>query len=229
MEWSYSYFNQYVEGDITVSFNPDMPAFNYDIFGGTIKYVVDLSKQGRVEDSEGNKITDGERIEIVEIAGTDFDADATYTLAVNDYRYGTTMLAKGWITEADNLWQSTNEPVYAVRDMLTAYVDDKELLDRAEFDYQNWYIKQYGIVEADGTITNPGSMIETRQDEGAGQDLWEQLKNKEICILRAEAGARSSIHKAVNINDASTYFANPLFGSAEGDALYQGCIYANQP
>ncbi|QIA62995.1 bifunctional metallophosphatase/5'-nucleotidase [Vibrio astriarenae] len=229
MEWSYSYFNQYVEGDITVSFNPDMPAFNYDIFGGTIKYVVDLSKQGRVEDSEGNKITDGERIEIVEIAGTDFDADATYTLAVNDYRYGTTMLAKGWITEADNLWQSTNEPVYAVRDMLTAYVDDKELLDRADFDYQNWYIKQYGIVEADGTITNPGSMIETRQDEGAGQDLWEQLQNKEICILRAEAGARSSIHKAVNINDASTYFANPLFGSAEGDALYQGCIYANQP
>ncbi|WP_394243211.1 bifunctional metallophosphatase/5'-nucleotidase [Vibrio astriarenae] len=229
MEWSYSYFNQYVEGDITVSFNPDMPAFNYDIFGGTIKYVVDLSKQGRVEDSEGNKITDGERIEIVEIAGTDFDANATYTLAVNDYRYGTTMLSKGWITEDDNLWQSTNEPVYAVRDMLTEYVDNHGTLARDKFDYQNWYIKQYGIVEADGTITNPGSMIETRQDEGAGQDLWEQLKNKEICILRAEAGARSSIHKAVNINDASTYFANPLFGSAEGDALYQGCIYANQP
>ncbi|MGR5542949.1 bifunctional metallophosphatase/5'-nucleotidase, partial [Vibrio campbellii] len=80
MEWSYSYFNQYVECDITVSFNPDMPAFNYDIFGGSIKYVVDLSKQGRVENSEGEKITDGERIEITEIAGTDFDANATYTL-----------------------------------------------------------------------------------------------------------------------------------------------------
>ncbi|MGL6315609.1 bifunctional metallophosphatase/5'-nucleotidase [Vibrio sp. WXL103] len=229
MEWSYSYFNQYQDGDITVSFNPDMPAFNYDIFGGSIKYVVDLSKQGRVEDSEGNKITNGERIEIIEIADAPFDSNATYTLAVNDYRYGTTMLAKGWITEQDNLWQSTNEPVYAVRDMLTEYVANAGVLKRAEFDYQNWYIKQYGVVAADGTITEQGSMIDTRESE-EGAELWRQLQDKEICILRAEAGARSSIHKSVNINDDKTWFVNPAFTQGHtGDALYEGCVYANQP
>ncbi|MGR5118983.1 bifunctional metallophosphatase/5'-nucleotidase [Vibrio astriarenae] len=227
MEWSYSYFNQYVDGDITVSFNPDMPAFNYDIFGGSIKYVVDLSEQAREENSEGIRTEEGKRIQILEIAGAEFDVNETYTLAVNDYRYGTTMLSKGWITEDDNLWQSTNEPVYAVRDMLTEYVEINGTLDRKEFDYQNWYIKQYGIVAADGTITEQGSMIDTRETEGKA--LWEQLQNKEICILRAEAGPRSSIHKSVNVDDSSTYFTNPLFGSAEDDELYQGCIFSNQP
>ncbi|MGL6257787.1 bifunctional metallophosphatase/5'-nucleotidase [Vibrio sp. WXL210] len=229
MEWSYSYFNEYTPGDITVSFNPDMPAFNYDIFGGSIKYVVDLSKQGRVEDSEGNRITEGERITITELAGTDFDLEAEYVLAVNDYRYGTTMLAKGWISEEDNLWQSTNEPVYAVRDMLTEYVEAHGTLDRSEFDYSNWYIKQYGEVDSEGNISNQGSMIDTRESE-EGAELWRRLQDKEICILRAEAGARSSIHKSVNIGEDSTWFVNPAFTAGEtGDALYQGCIYANQP
>ncbi|MDR9830976.1 5'-nucleotidase C-terminal domain-containing protein [Vibrio sp. FNV 38] len=228
MEWSYSYFNQYQDGDITVSFNPDMPAFNYDIFGGDIQYVVDISKQAREEDSEGNKVTDGKRISITSISGADFDLEATYTLAVNDYRYGTTMLGKGWITEEDNLWQSTNEPVYAIRDMLTEYVQTEGVLERSKFDYSNWYIKQYGIVADNGDITEQGSMIDTRETE-QGEALWTQLQEKEICVIRAEAGARSSIHKSVNIKDESTYFANPAFEAGkEGDDLYQGCIFANQ-
>ncbi len=229
MEWSYSYFNQYQEGDITVSFNPDVPSFNYDIFGGSIKYVADLSQQAREEDSEGNKIIDGKRITITEIAGTDFDLEATYVLAVNDYRYGETMLAKGWITADDNLWQSTNETVYAVRDMLTAYVEEHGTLNRDEFESSNWYIKQYGEVSPFGTITKPGEMLQTR-NRGEGAELWEKLQNKEICVLRDAADARSSIHLAVNVEDDTTWFANPAFSpEATIEALYEGCAYTNQP
>ncbi|MDF5223368.1 5'-nucleotidase C-terminal domain-containing protein, partial [Vibrio parahaemolyticus] len=44
IEWSYSYFNQYKPGDITVSFKKGAPAYLYDQFDGDIQFTVDLSK-----------------------------------------------------------------------------------------------------------------------------------------------------------------------------------------
>ncbi|PSW09185.1 bifunctional metallophosphatase/5'-nucleotidase [Photobacterium rosenbergii] len=215
MEWSYGYFNTYQQDDITVSFDPAIPAYNYDIFDGSIQYTVDLSKAV------------GERIDIAEIRGGDFNPQADYVLAINDYRLGT-LLGQEWITGEQVIWDSSNEPVYAVRDMITEYVENEGVLDRSKFENVNWYIKQYGPSNAAGDVTEQGDILTLR--EGAGAELWQKLQNKEICVMRSGPGARDSINVSVNLADESTWFANPNYSAeATQEALYEGCAYSNQP
>ncbi|MCQ1059344.1 5'-nucleotidase C-terminal domain-containing protein [Photobacterium sp. ZSDE20] len=215
MEWSYGYFNTYQANDITVSFNSAIPAYNYDIFDGSIQYTVDLSN------------TVGERIDITEIRGGEFNPDADYVLAINDYRLGT-LLGEEWITGEQVIWDSSNEPVYAVRDMITEYVENEGVLDRSKFENVNWYIKQYGPANAAGAVSEQGDILSLR--EGAGAELWNKLQNKEICVMRSGPGARDSINVSVNLADESTWFANPNYSAeATQEALYEGCAYSNQP
>ncbi|AJR06465.1 bifunctional metallophosphatase/5'-nucleotidase [Photobacterium gaetbulicola] len=215
MEWSYGYFNTYQENDITVSFDPAIPAYNYDIFDGSIHYTVDLSK------------TVGERIDITEIRGGKFNPDADYVLAINDYRLGT-LLGQAWIIREQVIWDSSNEPVYAVRDMITEYVENEGVLDRSKFENVNWYIKQYGQSKATGEVTEKGDILSLR--EGVGAELWQKLQNKEICVMRSGPGARNSINVSVNLSDETTWFANPNYSAeATQQALYEGCAYSNQP
>ncbi|KHT64991.1 hypothetical protein RJ45_03390 [Photobacterium gaetbulicola] len=213
MEWSYRYFNTYQYGDITVSFDPEVASFNYDIFDGDIEYVVDLSQEA------------GNRIEITSISGSDFDKTATYVLAINDYRFGSTMLVEGWVTEEDKIWDSSNETIYAIRDMLTEYVGLNDLY-RTEFENVNWYIKQYGPSDAKGNVADEdkGEILQLREDGGEGQDLWERLQNKEICVMRSGPGARDSINVSVNVDNNNTWFVNPNASNP-----YEGCTYSNQP
>ncbi|WP_087023759.1 bifunctional metallophosphatase/5'-nucleotidase [Thaumasiovibrio subtropicus] len=222
MEWSYAYFNQFKEGDLTVSFNPDIRAYNYDIFDGNIEYVVDLSQPARNEHSEG------QRVQIESIAGAPFDPQANYVLAINDYRYGTTLLAQGWITESDVIWESSNEPIYAVRDMLTDYVAKAGKLAAADFTHPNWHILQLGTIDNTGQHQTKGDIVTLR--EGAGKSLWERLQNKEICVMRSGAGDRTAIHRALNLMDEGSWFVNPNYSdTATNEALYEGCAYSNQP
>ncbi len=223
MEWSFSYFNQYKQGDVTVSFNPDVRAYNYDIFDGDIEYVVDLSKPARKQGQQA-----GDRVEIISIAGEKFDPSATYVLAINDYRYGSTMLPQGWITESDVIWESSNEPTYAVRDMLTDYVAESGKVSAADFTTANWHIVQLGTIDNIGNPIVKGEMITTREAEGKA--LWNKLVNKEICVMRSGAGDRTSIHRSVNLLDTSSWFANPNYSETATQAeLYEGCVYSNQP
>ena len=91
MEWSMNYYNQYQPGDLTISFNPDVRAYNYDMFAG-VNYEVDVSKPAgsRVVNltwPDGTPVTDGE----------------VFTIAVNNYRANSHLLVPGEIYEADNL------------------------------------------------------------------------------------------------------------------------------
>ncbi|WP_202707375.1 5'-nucleotidase C-terminal domain-containing protein [Sporosalibacterium faouarense] len=74
MEWSAAYFNTYKPGDITVSFNPDIRGYNYDMFAG-IDYKIDISKPA------------GERIVDLTMDGEPVTDDQIIKLAINDYRY----------------------------------------------------------------------------------------------------------------------------------------------
>lgn len=76
MEWSASYYNQYVPGDVTVSFNQNIRGYNYDMFSG-VKYDIDISKPA------------GKRITNLTFNGKPIDDAKTYKLAVNNYRFGT--------------------------------------------------------------------------------------------------------------------------------------------
>ncbi|PSU35523.1 bifunctional metallophosphatase/5'-nucleotidase [Photobacterium lutimaris] len=214
MEWSYSYFNQYQDGDITVSFDETVPSFNYDIFDGHIDYVVDLAEEV------------GNRIQNVKIRGVELDPTATYVLAINDYRFGSPMKDVGWVTEEDVLWDSSAEAIYAIRDMLTDYVAKKGELDRSEFENTNWYIKQYGQSDANGVVADgeKGVILQAREDGGEGEALWNRLKNKEICVMRSGPGARDAINVSVNSGNESSWFVNPNASNP-----YEGCTYSNQP
>ena len=76
MEWSASYYNTAKDGDVTISFNPDVRSYNYDMFEG-IDYDIDISKEA------------GNRIKNVKIKGQPLDPKKTYKVAVNNYRFGT--------------------------------------------------------------------------------------------------------------------------------------------
>ncbi|SFC41604.1 2',3'-cyclic-nucleotide 2'-phosphodiesterase / 3'-nucleotidase [Alkalibacterium subtropicum] len=75
MEWSADYYNQYTEGDVTISFDPEIRGYNYDMFQG-VDYKVDISKPK------------GERIVDVMFNGEPLEDDQVLKLAINNYRYG---------------------------------------------------------------------------------------------------------------------------------------------
>ena len=220
MEWSYSYLNGWKEGDLTVSFNPDIRSYNYDLFDGNIRYEVDLSQTAREEGHDGNRIT------IHEIRGGEFDENATYVVAINDYRYGATMMGRnGWITPEDKLWDSSNETVYAIRDMVTELVAKQGGLNRDDYNNPNWFISQYGDIDEKGqTIAGKeGDILKLRNDGGKGEALWNRLVNQEICVV-LEGERTPSIGNALNVNDDSTWFENPAYAKdATPEELEQGC------
>ena len=74
MEWSVKYFNTYKDGDLSISFNPKVRSYLYDMFAG-VDYKIDLSKPA------------GERITDVMFKGKPLKMDETLKLVVNDYRY----------------------------------------------------------------------------------------------------------------------------------------------
>ena len=92
MEWSASYYNQYQDGDLTISFNPDARGYNYDMFYG-VNYKVNIAKPV------------GERIEDLTWAdGTPVADDDVFILAVNNYRASSQLTSYGPIfQEGDEL------------------------------------------------------------------------------------------------------------------------------
>lgn len=220
MEWSYSYFNAYQDGDITVSFRKGAKAYNYDQFDGKINFTVDLTGEAFAMDrDDDNKVTnEGSRVEIIEIDGKPFDPAATYKLALNSYRWGSQIKAWGWATDEDVYYDSVNEQVYAIRDMLTEYVINNQGVSAADFTNPNWEIKQY---QDNGAITL------LRNDGAAGEALWNQLENKEICInIDLDNPKYPGIVQSVNVNDATSYFDNPNKGDADPVKVYEGCVVA---
>lgn len=215
IEWSYTYFNEYKAGDLTVSFKKGSPAYLYDQFDGELTYTVDLSKPALEMDENYAITTEGSRINITEIGGEAFDPAATYKVAMNSYRWGSQVKKYGWATDADVFYDSVNEPVYAIRDMLTAYVEKNNGINVADFTSAEptWEFTQY---QASGEIT--------QLREGAGKALWDQLTNMEICVsIDLENPKYPAIVESLNINDPSTYFANPNAGNSDINEVVAGC------
>ena len=111
MEWTVGYFQSAQDGDVTIAFNPDFRAYNYDMLSG-INYEIDLSKP------------QGERIVNATLNGKPIDPKATYKLAVNNYRFGT-LMANGWATLDDVYYSSANEVAPAIRDLIVKYTNEQ--------------------------------------------------------------------------------------------------------
>ena len=74
MEWSAAYYNTYKLGDLTISFNPTIRGYAYDMFEG-VDYEIDISQPV------------GSRIKNVRYKGQPLEDETVLKLAINDYRY----------------------------------------------------------------------------------------------------------------------------------------------
>ncbi|KAL6605250.1 phosphatase/nucleotidase [Neocallimastix sp. 'constans'] len=110
MEWTVGYYQTVKEGDVTIAFNPDFRSYNYDMLSG-IQYEIDLSEP------------EGRRIKNVTFNGKKIDPNATYKLALNNYRFGT-LTSNGWATEADVYYSSVNDPKPTIRDFIAKYTQE---------------------------------------------------------------------------------------------------------
>lgn len=133
MEDSAKYYNQYKDGDLTVSFggNGDVDSkirvYNYDMFAG-VDYKIDVSKPV------------GERIINPTINGKPIEDTKEYKLAVNNYRLGN-LQKNGWVTK---------EPYFdtdpdTLRGMIASYIKEKKIINPEEELLNNWE-----IIGADG-------------------------------------------------------------------------------
>ena len=103
MEWSAECYNQWVPGDINISFDPEYPDYLYDMFAG-VDYEIDLSQPK------------GQRIKNVMFKGEPLQDDQQLTLAVNNYRYSSALKAFNLVSGKKE-WESS----CSIRDMIVAY------------------------------------------------------------------------------------------------------------
>lgn len=110
MEWTATFYNTYKSGDLNISFNKDMKDYNYDMFAG-IKYDVNISKEA------------GKRIEnIIYPDGTAAKDEDEIYLTINNYRYNTQLKGLFEAGQYELIYESTNDQLYAIRDMITDYI-----------------------------------------------------------------------------------------------------------
>lgn len=114
MEWSASYYNSYKDGDVTISFNPDIRGYNYDMFSG-MTYEVNLSKLA------------GERVENILVNGLPLVDNNVYTLSLNNYRFGT-LLGLELVTMDDRYYDSYEiiQDAGRIRAMIVKYVQEEK-------------------------------------------------------------------------------------------------------
>jgi 2',3'-cyclic-nucleotide 2'-phosphodiesterase/3'-nucleotidase len=129
MEWSAACYNQWKEGDINISFDPDHPGYLYDMFEG-VDYEIDLSQPA------------GSRIKNVMFKGEPLADDTELTLAVNNYRYSSGLQANNLISHKKE-WESSQ----SIRDMLVEYLGENSPIS-PEVD-NNWSITGVDLNEDD--------------------------------------------------------------------------------
>lgn len=120
MEWSASHYNQWKPGDISISFDPEVPGYLYDMFAG-VDYKIDLSKPV------------GQRIVDVMYKGEPLSDTQELNLAVNNYRYSSGLKAYNLVAGTKH-WESPR----SIRDYLVEYIKERKVID-PEVD-NNWEI-----------------------------------------------------------------------------------------
>lgn len=126
MEWSAAFYNQFKSGDLTISFNPEVRGYNYDIFSG-ITYDINISKP------VGSRIQNLRKKNGKPVKDTD-----TFIVAVNDYRGKST-----FTSEKDGLFKPGE--VELVQDLFLTMGDKARIRE---------LIKDY-IVNVKGGVITP--------------------------------------------------------------------------
>ncbi len=152
MEWSAGYYNQYKDGDLTISFNPDVRAYNYDMFSG-VNYDIDISKPV------------GSRIVNLTYKGQPIKDESIYKLALNDYRFGTLKSLK-LATDADKYYPTKDQEgnQESMRALVLKYVQE---------------VKKGTVTPA---VDNNWKIIGTKFDTEKYKEYYDQIKSGKIKI-----------------------------------------------
>lgn len=114
MEWSANYYNKSNPNDVTVSFDPNVRGYNYDMFSG-VNYDIDISKEK------------GKRIVNATIKGQPIEDTKIYKLAVNNYRFGT-LTSLNLVTKNDVYYDSYREfqDNGRIRELISMYLQKQK-------------------------------------------------------------------------------------------------------
>jgi 2',3'-cyclic-nucleotide 2'-phosphodiesterase (5'-nucleotidase family) len=163
MEWSASYYNTYMYGDVTISFNENIRGYNYDMFAG-VDYAIDLSMPA------------GERIVDLTINGDPIEDATEYKLAVNNYRFGT-LMSLGLATDEDKYYDSYEEMQDAgrIRDLIIKYIQEEKA----------------GIAEP--TVDNNWKIINADLNHPLKDEVMEMIINGDLSIPRSFDGRTPNV------------------------------------
>lgn len=167
MEWSAEYYNQHQPGDLTISFNPNIRGYNYDMFSG-VKYDVNISKPA------------GSRIEnLRKTDGTPIKDNEKYLVAVNDYRGKTTLS-----NEKSGLFPG----IQPVRDLFVERGDAGRIRD---------LIREYIEKVRGGVITpeteNNWKITGYQWDEKLHQEVVDLVNSGKLEIPKSEDGRTPNV------------------------------------
>jgi len=164
MEWTASFYQKYVSGDLTIAFEPSIPLYNYDMFTG-IEYQIDISKDvgNRIKNLKwkgGNEITDGE----------------DFYMAINHYRANTQLLSYGEIfkkgEELPTLVKSDIKNLETgndgIREMIGDYIKKKNRIEADWYNDDNW-----SIIGAGWDTDRHNLAVQRINNEVPGYDIGE--------------------------------------------------------
>ena len=238
MEWAAACYNQWVPGDINISFDPEYPGYLYDMFAG-VNYEIDLSQPK------------GARIKNVMFKGKPLTDEQTLTLAVNNYRYSSALKSQG-LVEGKKEWESSN----SIRDMIVAYfaehspvapaVDNNwkitgvdlskddprrqeiiNLINEGKLDTP--YNKSYNLADYDALIAEAQSrnvivdgnafQVDSAVSSGLGDTVFYRLRDLAVAFNGTPAMFNVEWNGQVAITKGSEYTAASLAPRPEGSAI----------
>lgn len=153
MEWSASYYNQYKDGDLTVSFDPESRAFLYDMFAG-VNYEVDISEP------IGSRIK-----KLTKKDGTPVKDTDVFKVATNNYRANTQILADEIFKEGEKpklLEVDVRGDLGGVRELIVDYIKN---------------VKK-GVITP--KVDNNWQLVGTNWDKALRQKAVEQINSGQI-------------------------------------------------
>ena len=175
MEWSASYYNTYQPGDLTISFNPNMRGYLYDMFAG-VNYEINIAN------------APGSRIEnLTWEDGTPVKDTDEFIVAVNNYRASSQLASYGAVFQEGQELPKIIEidvcgDVGGVRELIGDYI-----------------VKEKGGVLTPETDNN-WKITGTDWDEELHQKAVEQL-NAGLLTIPSSADGRTANVKAITIAD----------------------------
>ena len=115
VEYSAGFFNTYHKGDLTISFDPDFPAYEYVMFSG-LRFEIDISQPA------------GRRVRGLTLEdGTPLDPDGRYDVATSDYLANFHFLYRGTVFgDGDELpvliESDVKSSIGGIREMIIDYI-----------------------------------------------------------------------------------------------------------